>query len=189
MVFLAKGETPPADFVPAMPDLLEECVPLWNAAAAVGGVTEETTDDVVDLSDYEGRRLWIGDAETGYGVHQDGAATDAAAVHLDANGNELGEVDHVEMLKKNLEANGFFLGESEEHAQEHRKLWSGNSNPSLKQHWEVTQAAYGGGSAPSGWTIWTTCEVDNAIAKFVYDYPSMSIAFAGTSGMTDFGDW
>ena len=55
--------------------------------------------------------------------------------------------------------------------------------------WKVAYAAYGGESPPSGWTHWVTCETDNAIAKFIYSYPRMVIAFAGTSGLTDFADW
>ena len=53
----------------------------------------------------------------------------------------------------------------------------------------MAYAAYGGETPPSGWTRWVTCETDNAIAKFIYKYPTMTIAFAGTSGLTDFGDW
>ena len=190
MVFLAKGEVPPADFLPAVPDLEADCVPIWNAAAGVTTSDDDDyTDDYADLSEVDGRRLFVGSAEEGGVVHTLGnPSDDTKTIHVDAQGNEIGEVDHIAMLKKNLELNGFFAGESEEHVQEHRKLWGGGS-ASAKELWEVTQAAYKGAAMPSGWTHWTTCETGNAHARFIYKYPVMTVGIAGTDGLSDFGDW
>eukprot|EP00620_Florenciella_sp_RCC1587_P006691 CAMPEP_0182603192 /NCGR_PEP_ID=MMETSP1324-20130603/92370_1 /TAXON_ID=236786 /ORGANISM="Florenciella sp., Strain RCC1587" /LENGTH=956 /DNA_ID=CAMNT_0024821119 /DNA_START=44 /DNA_END=2914 /DNA_ORIENTATION=- len=189
MVFLAKGETPPADFLPAVPDLEADCLPIWNAATVMTTGDDDYTDDYADLSEVDGRRLFVGSAEEGGVVHTLGnPSDDTKTIHVDAQGNEIGEVDHIAMLKKNLELNGFFAGESEEHVQEHRKLWSGGS-ANAKELWEVTQAAYKGAAMPSGWTHWTTCETDNAYARFIYKYPVMTVGIAGTDGLSDFGDW
>ena len=67
------------------------------------------------------------------------------------------------------------------------KSW-GSGSASNKALWNVSQASYSGESAPNGWTTWVTCEGDNAVAKFIYQYPVMTIAFSGTN-VTDFGDW
>jgi len=60
---------------------------------------------------------------------------------------------------------------------------------SKKTGWELSQGAYGGGDTPSGFSMWKKCETDHAIAKFYWNNNYEVVAFAGTSGLTDFGDW
>ena len=193
MVFLSKGEVPPADFVPPVPDLEADCMPLWDAYAAANAPSGDDDagigDDYADISNTTGRRLFIGSVEEGGHIRTFGnPPDDAKAIHLDADGNEIGEVDAEEMLKENLRLHGYFAGEGEEHLEEHRRLWSGGS-ASNKELWDITQSAYKGAGMPSGWYHWKTCESGNAHARFIYKYPTMVIGIAGTDGLSDFGDW
>ena len=68
-----------------------------------------------------------------------------------------------------------------------RQLWGGSATD--LELWNVAYASYKGEAMPSGWTHWATCETGNAYARFIYKYPVIVVGFAGTSGLTDFGDW
>ncbi len=76
------------------------------------------------------------------------------------------------------------------HVQEdgRRKLWTGGS-ASDKDLWYAAHSAYKNTAATGGWTTWATCEGSNAYAKFIHKGIVMVLAFAGTDGLTDFGDW
>jgi hypothetical protein len=69
--------------------------------------------------------------------------------------------------------------------------WSGIASD--KQLWDAAYGAYKGNGAVPGWYTWKECEAGNAYAKFLYKHVSngyaMVIAFAGTDGLSDFGDW
>ena len=128
IVFLSKGEVPPADFMPEVPDIELDCMPLWTNPA-IGSEATEVGDDLLDLANYTGRRLFVGSIEEGGYLRHVGNPElhDKSATHLDADGNVLGEVDHEEMLKQHLAHHGFFAGDGEQHAEEHRRLWGGGS--------------------------------------------------------------
>jgi hypothetical protein len=67
-----------------------------------------------------------------------------------------------------------------------RALWGGDA--SHKVLWNAANGAYKTKS-PEGLSTWKKCEGGNAYAKFVYKYPTMIVAMAGTDGLSDFGDW
>jgi hypothetical protein len=69
-----------------------------------------------------------------------------------------------------------------------RRLWGGEVGH--KELWMVSKGGYKTNEAPDGWATWKACEGENAYAKFIYKYPeTMTVSFAGTDGLSDFGDW
>lgn len=83
------------------------------------------------------------------------------------------------------------LWNTDEHG---RTLWNSGTIDS-NTAWKLSQTAYLNNGAPGGWRVSKTCKVDHfmgsAVAKFVYNgaHSTMVLTFAGTSGMSDIGDW
>lgn len=178
-------------------ETLLACAPVSDpdAAAAIKELSGDVADGTV-LTDSSGGSFTIGtitknpdDTKVfGFSVPD---SSKCAELNLPAGSGEpaqdgTGE-DLSDLGSRRLEELGI-NAEAIERDENGRVLWSGGSATD-KELWEVSQAAYGGALAPSGWTHWTTCENKNAVAKFIYKYPIMTISFAGTDGLTDFGDW
>jgi len=65
-----------------------------------------------------------------------------------------------------------------------RRLWGGGDNHNAHTLSDLASFGYSG-SAPGGWTHWTTCEYSNSVARFAYAYPTMILSWAGTNDMWD----